>query len=100
MIDTRFTAENPVKLQWTRDISPIRCYQSGITLNGNPVTIDADRPELSTDITESPLLEAYKIINEGKIFIIHQTFSVEMTDGIRSACLPKYEKQKQLRVSR
>lgn len=66
MIDTRFTAENPVKLQWTRDISPIRCYQSGITLNGNPVTIDADRPELSTDITESPLLEAYKIINEGK----------------------------------
>ena len=67
MIDTRFTAEHPVKLQWTRDISPIRCYQSGVTLNGQAVTIDADRPELSADITNSPLMNAYKIVNGGKI---------------------------------
>lgn len=66
MIDTRFTADNPVKLQWTRDVSPIRCYQSGVTLNGKPAVIDAERPDLSSDITKSPLLEAYKVISGGK----------------------------------
>ncbi|MDE5960790.1 MAG: hypothetical protein K2H08_03610, partial [Duncaniella sp.] len=66
MIDTRFTADNPVKLQWTRDVSPIRCYQSGVTLNGKPAVIDAERPDLSSDITNSPLLEAYKVISGEK----------------------------------
>lgn len=67
MIDTRFTTDKPVELQWTRDSSPIRCYQSGVTLNGQPVTIDAKRPELSADITSSPLLKAYKTESNGKI---------------------------------
>lgn len=61
MIDTRFTSDNPITLRWTRDISPVRCYQSGVTLNGKPVTIDADRPQLGVDISTSPLLLAYKI---------------------------------------
>ncbi|MCH5326349.1 MAG: hypothetical protein J1E29_03995 [Duncaniella sp.] len=60
MIDTRWTAEHPVTLRWTRDRSTIHCYQSGITLNGAPVTIDADRPDMSTDISKLPLLRAYK----------------------------------------
>lgn len=66
MIDTRFTSDNPVTLQWTRDASPIRCYQSNVTLNGTPVTIDANRPELSADLTSSPLLKAYKVTVDGK----------------------------------
>lgn len=61
MIDTRWTAENPVTLRWTRDASSQRCYQSNVTLNGSPVTIDSDRPALSTDISNSPLLRAYKV---------------------------------------
>lgn len=66
MIDTRFTADSPVTLKWTRDASPVRCYQSNITLNGRPVTIDADRPELSGYIADFPLLNAYKVTVDGK----------------------------------
>lgn len=61
VIDTRFTSDQPIELRWTRDESPVRCYQSNVTLNGKPVTIDADRPHLSADITSSPLLRAFKI---------------------------------------
>lgn len=61
MIDTRWTSDNPVTLQWTRDVSSQRCYQSNISLNGSPVTIDAARPGLSSDISRSPLLLAYKV---------------------------------------
>lgn len=61
MIDTRWTAENPVTLRWTRDASSQRCYQSNVNLNGSPVTIDSDRPALSTNISNSPLLRAYKL---------------------------------------
>lgn len=61
LIDTRFTAGHPINLQWTRDASPVRCYQSNVTLNGAPVTVDSSRPDLSADISGSPLLKAYKI---------------------------------------
>ena len=61
MIDTRFTSEHPVTLKWTRDASPVICYQSDVTLNGEPVIIDNDRRELSRIITDSPLLDAYKV---------------------------------------
>lgn len=61
MIDTRWTSDSPVTLQWTRDPSPMRCYQSNVTLNGHQVTIDTDRPELSAEISNSPLLKAYKV---------------------------------------
>lgn len=61
VIDTRFTSDAPdLRLQWTRDDSDIRCYQSNVTLNGHPVSIDADRPWLSADITNLPLMRAYK----------------------------------------
>ena len=66
MIDTRWTSDSPVDIQWTRDSSPVRCYQSGITLNGTAITIDARRPELSADISDTPLLRAYKISSGGK----------------------------------
>lgn len=60
MIDTRWTSDKPVTLQWTRDNSAKHCYQSNVTLNGTPVTIDAYNPDRSTDITNTPLLRAYK----------------------------------------
>lgn len=61
MIDTRFTSDSPLELQWAHDISPIRSYQSNVTLNGEPIKIDAKRPELGIDITNSRLLQAYKV---------------------------------------
>lgn len=61
VIDTRFTSATPVDLCWTRDTSPVRCYQSNVTLNGRPFSIDATRPELSVMLDGTPLLEAYKV---------------------------------------
>ena len=66
LIDTRFTSDNPMELQWTPYPSPIRCYQSNVSLNGCPVTIDANRPDLASDISFTPILKAYKVENMGK----------------------------------
>lgn len=66
VIDTRITSDNPVSLQWTRDDSPVHCYQSGVILNGHQVVIDASRPSLSTDITALPVMNAYRITKDGK----------------------------------
>ncbi|MCM1163947.1 MAG: hypothetical protein NC339_06850 [Muribaculaceae bacterium] len=65
VIDCRFTSDNNLQLQWTRDASDIRCYQSNNTLNGQPVTIDADRSSLWMDISDSPMLDAFKIKADG-----------------------------------
>ena len=67
MIDTRFTADYPLTLKWTHDTSPIRCYQSNVSLNGQPVKIDEDRPELGIDITDLGLINAYKVGNNDTI---------------------------------
>ncbi|MCM1522511.1 MAG: hypothetical protein NC039_07660 [Muribaculaceae bacterium] len=68
MIDTRFTSDDPnLKLRWTRDASPIRCYQSNVSLNGRKVTVDVDRPELWKDVTNLPILDAFKITTENAI---------------------------------
>ncbi len=81
MIDTRFTADSPLQLRWTRDASSTRCYQSGVTLNGSPVTIDADRPQLSSDISASPLLRAYKITMPDGSVIYNTPNLLGGTDG-------------------
>lgn len=67
LIDTRFTGDPSMMLQWTTNSSPIRCYQSNVTFNGKLVKIDADRPELGNDITGLPVLNAYKIENKDNI---------------------------------
>lgn len=66
VIDTRFTSDSPIKLQWTRDASEKRCYQSNVTLNGVATTIDASRPELSADLSGTRTMNAYKVVNGGK----------------------------------
>lgn len=81
MIDTRFTSDHPIDLRWTRDASAVRCYQSGITLNGKPIIIDADRPQLSADITSSPLLHAYKITMPDGSVIYNTPNLLGGTDG-------------------
>lgn len=60
MIDTRFTCDHSIDIRWTRDASDVVCFQSNVTLNGKPLKIDSDRPHLWADITNLPLLAAYK----------------------------------------
>lgn len=61
MIDCRFTGAEDTVIRWTRDYSPFMSYYSCVTLNGRPYAIDADRPEMSTDISGTRLLDAYKV---------------------------------------
>ncbi|MCH5234615.1 MAG: hypothetical protein J1E16_04920 [Muribaculaceae bacterium] len=67
LIDTRFTGDPNIELQWTPYISPIRSYQSNVTLNDKQVKIDSERPELGVDITDLQLLKAFKIADKDKI---------------------------------
>lgn len=66
LIDTRFHHPDGVtpetfSLKWTRDMSPVICYQSNVTVNGQEVTVDASRPMMTVDISDRGLLDAYKI---------------------------------------
>jgi len=72
MIDTRLHTlyempkEKPLQVRWTRDPGPVICYQSNVTLNQAPCRIEGANPEMSVDLTEMPLLEAYKIVCDGR----------------------------------
>lgn len=49
LIDTRFHTpggKGDIDIRWTRDPSAVVCYQRGVTLDGRPVNIDADRKKL------------------------------------------------------
>ena len=64
LIDCRYHTQDSVYLGWTQDPTPqLRCYQSGVTCNGRPVTLDAAVPDITVDITDKPLLRAYKVVN-------------------------------------
>lgn len=62
MVDCRWTSESPdLYIGWTQDpTDDLRSYQHNITLNGQPLEINADRPYLTVDMTGKPLLEGYK----------------------------------------
>lgn len=67
LIDTRFHLASSIRrpgnyeLDWTRDRSATVCYQYNVTLDGKKYMVDASRPSLSIDLTDKPLLEAYKV---------------------------------------
>ncbi|MCH5345490.1 MAG: hypothetical protein J1E63_00180, partial [Muribaculaceae bacterium] len=64
LIDTRFHscgATPPTSLQWTRDPSASVCYQCNVTLDGKPVTMDPERPELTVDLSGRKALDAYRL---------------------------------------
>ncbi len=49
LLDTRFHtngADGGIDLRWTRDPSAVVCYQRGVTIDGHPVAVDADRKGL------------------------------------------------------
>ncbi|MEL0456523.1 hypothetical protein WJN01_09810 [Flavobacteriaceae bacterium SZ-1-7] len=61
VIDTRFSAENIEYLGW-RDIPALetRYYQSNVNLNSSPVLISKNDPDATVDISQKPLLNAYR----------------------------------------
>lgn len=67
MIDCRWTSEDPnLKIAWTSVPSAdLKCYQSGITLNGKPYVIgvsgqgDANK-RYTVDISDKPVLQRFK----------------------------------------
>ena len=61
LIDCRFHSETPVKVGWTPYPTPwMRCYQSNVTLNGQPLFVGEEHPENTVDISRLPLLGVYK----------------------------------------
>ena len=64
MIDCRWSSESPdLTLHWTPYPSlDQRSYLYNLTLNGHPVIPDQEEPELTVDLTEKPLLEAFRIV--------------------------------------
>ncbi len=64
MLDTRFSTPGRSETRaplWSRDPGAVTCYQSGVTLNGEPISIDPERPEMWVGLDGTLLMDAYKI---------------------------------------
>ncbi len=62
IIDCRYHAPDSTYVGWTHyPTAWLRCYQSNVTLNGEPVTIGTERAENTIDITSLPQLNAFKV---------------------------------------
>jgi len=75
VVDTRFESENVTYVGW-RDITPgdMRNYQYNLTLNGAPLFIGKNNPSLTVDITNKPLLDAYRFVCDGKV--VYNTYNL------------------------
>ena len=62
-IDCRWTTDDPdLALDWARDPgADLRSCQHNLTLNGQPLRMDSSRPWLTVDLTDRPVLQAYKL---------------------------------------
>lgn len=69
LVDCRFNhATDSLNLAWTQYTKDyIRCYQYNVTLNGEPVFFQKDRPCLTVDLEGKKMLEAFKIEHKGDV---------------------------------
>ncbi len=76
MVDSRFASDNTgLYLGWTQDpTDDLRCYQYNVTLNGQPVRINNDKPQCTVDMTGKPVLVAYRIEHKGQV--IYNTYNL------------------------
>jgi len=75
LVDCRYHADSPVFIGWTQDpTGNVKCYQSNVSLNGTPILVNADRPELTVDMTGKSLMNAYKVEFQGKT--IYNTYNL------------------------
>lgn len=65
-IDTRFSGNDNLTVQWTRDASDKKCFQHNILVNGKPYTIDSSRNELWMELAGKNLMDAYVFEYNGK----------------------------------
>ncbi|MDO4165740.1 MAG: hypothetical protein Q4D56_15355 [Bacteroides sp.] len=63
MVDCRWTSRQPnLFIGWTQDpTDDLRSYQHNLTLNGQPLLVNADKPWLTVDMTGKPILKAYRL---------------------------------------
>ena len=68
VVDTRFNSETTTYIGW-REVVPkdALSYQYNVSLNGAPVTIGNKNPASTVDMTDKPLLDAYRILYNGKV---------------------------------
>lgn len=63
LVDTRYHCDHPIYIGWNQDPTvERRFYQSNVTLNGKPIRVETKMPEVTVDITNKPLLDAYKVV--------------------------------------
>jgi hypothetical protein len=75
VVDTRFKSENATYLG-CREVNPpeMRNYQYNVTLNGEPVFIGKKNPASTIDMTNKPVLDAYRFVYQGKV--IYNTYNL------------------------
>ncbi|MCD7900359.1 MAG: hypothetical protein LUH22_10940 [Bacteroides sp.] len=76
IVDSRFkNSSGPLFVGWTQDpTDDLRCYQYNVSLNGTPLLIGNDKPEVTVDMTNKPLLDAYRIEHQGQV--IYNTYNL------------------------
>ena len=76
IVDSRFTnSSEPLYLGWTQDpVDDLRCYQYNVSLNGSPVFINTGKPEVTIDMTDKPILNAYRLEYNGEV--IYNTYNL------------------------
>ncbi len=75
VIDTKFTAENPIYLGWNDNLPlTTRNYQYLVSLNNNPVLIENKNPESTIDMSNLEVLNAYQFNFKGKT--IYNTYNL------------------------
>lgn len=82
MVDCRWTSDDSTLfIGWTQNpTDALRCYQHNLTLNGQPLLIQADRPELTCQLAHKPMLMAYKLSTpQGDIYNVYNL--LRGTDG-------------------
>ena len=68
LIDCRFHApSDSIYIGWTAHPTDwLRCYVSGVTLNGNPYQVGLDKPANTVELADKFALNAYYIKRDGK----------------------------------
>lgn len=76
IVDSRFrNSGSPLYIGWTQDPSDdLRCYQYNVSLNDAPILINNEKPEVTVDMSNKPILEAYRIEHNGNI--IYNTYNL------------------------
>lgn len=75
IIDCRYHVSQPCYAGWTHTPADwLRCYQYGVTMNGEPYIIGADKPYNTVTLDDEPLLAAYRL-TDGKE-VLYNTYNL------------------------